>query len=473
MGPLRLNKLRGTPDDRTCYTSGASTIIEQNSLTTLASIAPPDTPRPLAEVITQACEIFSSRASVNHRRFFSYIPSPVSPLSFLGDVLTSCFNVFSGSFEAGPGITAVELSLVTWLAEKIGLRASTAGGIFVSGGSMANLTALIVARDQKLNENERAKGVVYISTQTHFCIPKALRIIGFLSSQIRIIPCDGEFRMDVYELQKQIMQDLSVGLRPFLVVATCGSTGTGSIDPLGSISGLASEHNLWMHVDGSFGVSAALSTAHRHLVNGLARADSIAWDAHKWLFQTYGCGVVLVKEKRHLRASFASTAEFMQDIDSIVEDDKPNLWNYGVELTRPARHMRLWFSLQVLGANVLGDMIDRGFKLAEGAAREIRMLDGWEVVAPARMAILNARYSIKGKSEEELNAINASVPGRLIERNVAAISTTRFGDRVALRFCMINPLTTDEDVREFVKEMNAAVKELAKDGPISNGHRML
>ncbi|KAL4874342.1 pyridoxal-dependent decarboxylase [Aspergillus karnatakaensis] len=463
--------------------------------TSLTKVLTPGlTPRPLTEVLTEAHEIFSLRASVNHPRFFSYIPSPVTPLSFLGDLLTSCYNVFSGSFEAGPAITAVELSLTKFLSEKLGLPASTAGGIFVSGGSMANLTALILARDQMLANNDRAKGVVYISTQTHFCIPKALRIIGILQSQIRLVPCDASFRMSIPALENSILQDKAAGLRPFLVVATAGTTSTGAIDPLLDISEICSRYNLWMHVDGAFGASAALSNSLAHLLEGIDRADSVAWDAHKWLFQTYGCGVVLVREKKHLRGSFADSAVFMPDTDRLEngedengtpngndvavdlegDEEMPNLWNYGIELTRPARHMRLWFSMQVLGLETLGNMIDRGFESAELAEECVRGVEGWEVVAPACMAILNVRYIGVGdnKGEGELDRINAGVPGKLIERNVAAISTTKFVGRVALRFCMINPLTTDEDVREFVAEMDKAARELAMDGwgQVSNGH---
>ncbi|UKZ84151.1 uncharacterized protein TrAFT101_000071 [Trichoderma asperellum] len=154
------------------------------------------------------------------------------------------------------------------------------------------------------------------------------------------------------QLRKTIIADKSKGLIPFLIVANVGSTNTGSIDPINEFADLAKEHNMWMHVDGAYGASVALSKSYRSLLNGIERCDSLAWDAHKWLFQTFGCGIVLVHDKRYLAESFASSGDYFRDIPS--DDDEPNMLNYGIELTRPARHMKLWFTLRVLGLETSG-----------------------------------------------------------------------------------------------------------------------
>lgn len=251
-------------------------------------------------------------------------------------------------------------------------------GALVSGGSIANLTALTVARDQMLDDNTRAQGVAYISDQTHFCVPKALYIIGFLKTQIRVILTDDNFRMDLTHLQDTIKADLNAGLHPFLVVATCGTTNTGTVDPLHGIADIAHTQRIWVHVDGAYGASAAFCKTHRSLVDGLGRADSIAWDTHKWLFQTNGCSAVLFRNRNHPLKSFAATAGYVQDIDetppTVETTELRNPWNYGIELTKPARHMKLWFTLQVLGLDMIDRMITHGFHLTKLAQSHIRTL---------------------------------------------------------------------------------------------------
>ncbi|KAF5856371.1 hypothetical protein ETB97_007473 [Aspergillus alliaceus] len=412
---------------------------------------PPNNGRRVEDVLRDAEEVFSYRIPADHPQFFAFIPSPVSPVSWLGDSLTSAFNVYAGSSVAGSGVCAVEESMVAWIAEQFGLPPS-AGGQFVSGASTACLTAFAVARDQRLDGALRQKGIAYISEDTHFCITKALRVIGLLDSQIRTIRCDPTFQMDTNNLRLAISEDIANGLKPFLVVATCGTTGTGAIDPLNEIVDIASEHGLWLHVDAAYGGSVAFSSKHRSLIDGIGRADSIAWDPHKWLFQTYGCGTILFRDKSQALKSFVSSAHFCRDVEDEKEPHNP--WNYGIELTRPARHMRLWFSLQVLGMDKIGAMINRGFELAGLAERELRKLPGWVFLAPTSLAILNFRFAPDGVSEVDLNSINSRVSKLLISENVAYILTTCIGGVVGLRMCTINPRTTDDDIRRVARALD-------------------
>lgn len=425
---------------------------------------PPSTGRPLEEVLREGDEIFSYRISTKHPRFFAFIPSSVSPVSWLGDSLTSAYNAYAGSSESGSGVCAIERSMVSWIAEKFGLP-SSAGGQFVSGASMATLTAVTVARDQCLSVELRQKAIVYISDESHFCIIKALRIIGFLDSQFRTIRCDSKYRMDTDHLRRTISEDIEGGLKPFLVVATCGTTSTGTIDPLNEIADIADEQGLWMHVDAAYGGSAAFSSTHRSLLNGLGRADSIAWDPHKWLFQTYGCGTILFRERSHPLKSFASTAHFCRDFEDEKEPQNP--WNYGIELTRPARHMRLWFSLQVLGMDTIDKMIGRGFELSAVAEDEIKKLADWVLLAPTSLAIVNFRFAPHGLSEDVLDQINTRVSKELATEDIACILTTHLGGVVGLRMCTINPRVTDDDIRRVVSALNhsaqGAYGELSKD----------
>ncbi|KAE8341550.1 hypothetical protein BDV24DRAFT_174466 [Aspergillus arachidicola] len=424
---------------------------------------PSSTGRPLEDVLREADEIFSYRISTKHPRFFAFIPSPVSPVSWLGDSLSSAYNTYAGSSESGSGVCAAEKSMIAWIAERFGLP-SSAGGQFVSGASMATLTAVAVARDQRLEAELRHRATVYISDESHFCITKALRVVGMLDSQIRTIRCDSKYRMDSGHLRRAISEDLADGFKPFLVVATCGSTSTGAIDPLSEIADIADEHGLWMHVDAAYGGSAAFSSTHRPLVDGLGRADSIAWDPHKWLFQTYGCGTILFREKSHPLKSFASTAHFCRDFEDEREPQNP--WNYGIELTRPARHMRLWFSLQVLGMDTIDEMVGRGFELSVLAETEIKTLADWVILAPTSLAIVNFRFAPHGVDERLLDKINTHVSKELAAENIACILTTQLDGVVGLRMCAINPRTTDDDIRRVVRALGrsaqGAYRELFK-----------
>lgn len=431
-------------------------------LSQLAEGAKPlNSPRPIREVLDEARDAFSYGLRVDHTRFFSCVPSPASPISWLGDAMTSAFNAFSGSWEAGTGVCAIENSLTQWIAQEIFGLPPSSGGQFVSGASMANLTALIVARDRILGDDliKRAMGVAYISDQTHFCVAKALRIAGIPDSNIRVIPSDAQFRMDVLKLEVEISKDLLNGYKPFVIVATCGTTNTGSIDPLKESANIARTYNVWMHVDAAYGGSVAFSRTHRELVTGLEHADSIAWDAHKWLFQTHGCGLVIFRNKAHPLKSFASSASYVADVEDT--DNILDPWNYGIELTRPARHMRLWFTLHVLGLDLIDRMISRGFYLAKLMEAELRNLEDWEIVAANRMGILNFRFAPKNKSlsSSDLDQINSNISKQLIDMGIAVIFTTRLNGIVTLRMCTINPGTTDDEIRLVAKALDYLVRD--------------
>ena len=210
-----------------------------------------------------------------------------------------------------------------------------AGGLFVSGGSIANLTAMTAARDTKLTEDQRSNAVVYLSDQTHVSAAKGLHMIGFGKNQIRIIAADEEFRMDMDALKEAVAQDLQAGRKPFAVIASAGTTNTGSVDPMKEIAALCREHDMWMHVDGAFGASALLSGQYRKKLDGIELSDSLSWDAHKWMMQTYGCSVVLVQNQDALVRSFAAHPEYLKDAET--SEDNVEFWDLGPELTRPAR----------------------------------------------------------------------------------------------------------------------------------------
>lgn len=428
-------------------------VADERALAALAAMEVPKRGRPLAAVIDEMVEkVYRHRAQADHRRFFAFVPGPSSPLSAIGDLLTAFYNPHAGNWLESSGPSRIEQKLVGWLASRLGFPA-TCGGLFVSGGSMANLTALVAARDQRLPLSERAKGVAYVSEQTHSSVAKGLKIIGFLPDQIRRIKCDDRFRLDVDELAAAVADDRSNGRIPFAVIASAGTTNTGSIDPLPAIRSLCDREGLWMHVDGAYGASIAISARYRHLLDGIERADSVSWDGHKWLFQTYGCGVVLVRDKAHLSASFHTRPEYLRDTET--EEGQVNFWDFGAELTRPARGLKLWLTLQVAGSDAMASAVEHGFELARWAEDELGKHAGWEIVTPAQLAIVNFRYAPAGWPRSKTDALNKAIAQRSLREGFATVLTTELHARTVLRICAIHPDATEEDMRETVRRLNA------------------
>lgn len=431
--------------------------VEQTSR--LREYAQPGPAHSVDQVMNEAREIFDYRIRMDHPRFYSFIPSPVSPYSWVGDVVSSAFNAFSGSRLQSSGPSSIEQGLIQWMASKAGLP-PTAGGLTVSGGSMANFTAMVLARDRKLPSDRRLDGVAYVSDQTHSSVAKGLRILGFDETQIQNIPTDDLFRMDVRALEEAIRRDRMAGRYPFVVIASAGTTNTGSIDPLNAIVDIGRREGLWVHVDGAYGASALLSKAHPDILDGLGGVDSMSWDAHKWLFQTYACGILLVRERKHLADSFATEAEYIRDAEEA--DDVPNFWNLGLELTRPARAMKLWFTLRVLGVDMIGQAIDHGISLAEYAEEQLRSRPCWQVMSSASLAIVTFRFAPPGKSDAEVDALNAAISQYVISNNLSGILTTKLRGRVVLRICCISPLTTTGIMQEVIQQLDDVSQKLAK-----------
>lgn len=400
--------------------------------------------RPLGEVYEELLrDVYSNTLLAQHPRSFSCVPSTASLLSWAGDVMTNAFNPHDSCRVNGPAVALIEKKLIRWLCDLAGYPAE-GGGLFVSGGSMANLTALTAARDAKLSFDERSRAVIYVSDQTHASVSKGLHIIGFDRSQIRTVPADERFRMDTASLTRAIAEDVSAGKRPFAVVASAGTTNTGSVDPLPEIAALCRKHDMWMHVDGAFGASALLSAEQRTALAGIERSDSLSWDAHKWMMQTYGCGMVLVRDQSTLARSFAAHPEYLKD--SETGGDGIEFWDLGPELTRPARCLKLWLTLQTLGSAEMERVINHGCALARLAEREIKKLADWEIVSPARLGIVNFRFAPAGETETKLDKLNQEISKEITASGYAQVFTTELRGKKVLRICSINPQTTEEDI---------------------------
>ncbi|MGO1482168.1 MAG: pyridoxal phosphate-dependent decarboxylase family protein [Brachybacterium sp.] len=396
-------------------------------------------------------DILTDGARTEHPRFFGFIPGPAAIASWIGDALSSASNLHGAAIANAPSALAAERATLQWLIGLVGYG-SRGGGDFVSGGSIANLTALTAARDKMLDPADWARATAYISVETHSSIVRALKVIGVTEDRIRRICVDEDFRMIPEDLVSAITTDRLDGYAPFTVIATAGTTNTGAIDPLGALADIASAESLWLHVDGAFGASALVSETHRGMLQGVERSDSISWDAHKWLFQTYGLGVVLVRDRVDLLRSFHVDPEYLQDVKGA--DVQPNPCDLGIELTRPTRGLRLWFTLQVYGREALGAWIDHGFDMAERFQAKISALPHWEIVSDASLAITTFRFSPPGVSEQHLDALNQEISSRSLADGFCALYTTVMHGRKTLRLATTNPDTTRTDIDQTVRRLD-------------------
>jgi len=406
--------------------------------------------RPPIEVFDRAVrDVLADAAPTGHPRFFGFIPSPSSFVAALADALVAGFNPFGGNYVEAPGPHELERVVVGWLAEACGLPV-TASGLFVSGGSMANLTALCVAREAKRGGLPRPDARIYVSDQTHGSVAKGLRVLGFPRDSVVAIASDAAFRMRVDALGARIDADRAAGLVPFAVVATSGTTNTGAVDPLGAIADRCAQDDLWLHVDGAYGAAAALSAAQRPKVAGLERADSVTLDPHKWLFTPYECGLVLVREGARLGQTFAQAADYLAD----VAQDEPDHADQGIQLTRSLRALKVWATFQVFGADAIERAIDAGVARAERVAARIEQMDDWELAAPASLAICAFRYAPRSLSDEEADARTFALVPALVATGEAMVTSTRLNGRRWLRMCCIGPRTTDEDVDRTLRRLD-------------------
>src|SRR5690242_18745173 len=411
---------------------------------------PPESGRDLNDLLAKLKQdVFPNNLHVDHPRFFAFVPGPNNFVSTMADAIAAGFNVFNGTWFGGSSAAALELGVVRWLARTCGLP-ETAGGLFVSGGSMANLTGLVAARNALLQD--RIDGAtVYFSDQTHSSVQRALHVIGFSREQMRKLPSDENFRLSVQDLRAAIAADRSKGLHPFCIVANAGTTNTGAVDPLIELSDLAKAERMWLHVDGAFGAASILSERGRKLLGGIERADSISLDPHKWLFQSFECGCVLVRDVAQLKSAFQIKADYLRDVHRNEAEFNPG--DHGVQLSRSFRALKVWLSLQTFGLSAFREAIARGFQLAEIAERELRARKGWQVLSPAQMATVCFRF---GKSDD----LQTRMVDVMMRDGFALLTSTTLRGLASLRLCTINPRTTEQDIIGTIERLDCYACEL-------------
>lgn len=423
-------------------------IADVHELTDLFNGTPPRHGRPFAEVLEQVDrDIFANSLLCNHPRYFAFVPGPSNFYGVLADALAAGFNVFTGTWLESSGPAALELSMIDWLCRTAGLP-EEAGGLFVSGGSVANLTGLAVARHVKLDDRTDS-AVIYCSDQVHASVDKALFLLGFRREQLRRLPCDETFCLDPSALRDAVANDREAGKRPFCVVGNAGTTNTGAVDPLNDLADLCEQEGMWFHIDGAYGASAVLGKLGRGMLSGLGRADSLVLDPHKWLFQPFEIGAVLVRNKSLLSETFQVSADYMQDTEA--EGLETNFCDYGIQLSRGFRALKLWMSLECFGLDAMTQAIDHGIELAEAAEAAVAGDPRLELTSPACLGVVTFCY--RGGSPmdgETCDSINRLISREAMASGEAVVTSTVLHGRTVLRLCTINPRTTHDDIRNTV-----------------------
>lgn len=393
-------------------------------------------------------DVFSNIMHLDHPRFFAYVPGPTNFVSVMADVLATGFNVFSGSWLEGSGAAMIELVTIDWLRQLCGFP-ETAGGLFVSGGSIANLTALAVARQVKLGQHSD-QALIYFSDQAHSSVKRAAKALGFNAPQLRILPSDEHLRLALVDLQRQVATDRQAGMKPFCVVANAGTTNTGAVDPMVELAAFCKQQGLWLHADAAYGGGAILCEEGRSRLRGLEGVDSLAIDPHKWLFQPYEIGCLLVKNARWLSDTFKVISDYGKDEER--GEEEVNFCDLGIQLTRRFRALKLWLSLKAFGLDAFRNAVTRGFNLARIAEATIARYPHCELVTPAQLGIVTFRYiGVGNLSLSRTNQLNREIIGKCIQEGFAMVSTTELKGKVVLRLCLINPQTMGADIEETIR----------------------
>jgi aromatic-L-amino-acid decarboxylase len=400
-----------------------------------------------------------------HPRFFGWVHGAGNAAGVLAELLAAGMNANLGGREHAA--VYVERDVLAWFSELFGFPA-TASGIMTSGTSMGNLLAVVAARDAALGASAQEDGVAgapltaYAASSVHDSVAKALRIAGLGAGSLRLIETGEDGGIDVAALRARIRADRAVGSRPFLVIGTAGSVDTGAFDDLGALADLCAELGLWLHVDGAFGALAIASPAHAHLVAGIERADSLAFDAHKWLHVPYAAGCVLFRDERAHRAAFASAPAYLGRAEHGAAAGAPWFADYGLELSREFRALKVWFTLRHYGINRLGASIARTCDLAAELEQRVRGSANLELLAPVSLNVVVFRAVRPGLEEAALDRLNEIVAIAVQASGAAVPSTTRIGGKRALRVCIVNHRTRSEDLDVLLGSVRTAANALGQ-----------
>ncbi len=422
--------------------------------------APPEDGRSVDEVMERVTrDVLPLTVRLDHPRCFGFVPSSPAWPAVVADFMAAGYNVNQCTWLVASGPSQLELVVVDWFRRWIGYP-ERAGGLFTSGGSAASVDAFVAAREAA-GHPERV--TVYMSDQSHSALVRAAMIVGVRRECIRMIPSDESFRVDMDSLARAVAEDRAAGLTPVAVSANAGTVGTGAIDPLEAMADYCASEGLWLHVDAAYGGFAVVTERGRELLRGIERADSIGLDAHKWFFQPYEAGCLLVKDANTLRNAFAVRPDILQD--TVWGANHPNFSDLGLQLSRSARALKVWMSVQTFGMAKFRRAVATGMDLAARAEAHVRASPVLEAMNAVTLGVVCFRVNPAGSDLDEsaLEKVNRTVLARMFWEDPAFMSSTMLHGTFALRMCVVNHTTTWDDVRETLEAVERFGKEaLAK-----------
>ncbi len=442
---------------------------EGNRIASEVSVAIPE--HPLDEGVQRVLHILSRAvgASLNSAGpgYLAYIPGGGLYAAALADLISDCVNRYTGLAAAAPALVRLESDVLAWLARAFGYGPA-ARGLLTSGGSLANFSAIVTARHAQVGDSGDLRGaIVYTSTQAHHSVRKSVRLAGVPPQNVRAIPVDECFRMNAAALAAAVRADKARGLQPFLVVAAAGTTNTGAIDPLTSLAERCAAEQLWLHVDAAYGGAFVLCAEGRRLLAGIERADSITFDPHKGLFLPYGTGCLLVREGERLRRAHAAEADYLQDFEAMDRaGEPPSPAEYGPELSRDSRGLRLWLPLMLHGAAAFRAALAEKLALArrfhEALQAAVTAGAPLEIVAAPQLTVVAFRP--RRQPDETLarwNARSGALLRAINARHRVYLSSTalpvRDGLAFTLRVCVLNFRTHARHVDACVEDLERAL----------------
>ncbi|WP_406195361.1 pyridoxal-dependent decarboxylase [Kitasatospora sp. NBC_01560] len=434
---------------------------------TLLDAPLPAAGRPLAELLAAVeKDVLPYPMGNGSPRFFGWVNSAPAPAGVLATLTAAAMNPSSAGGDHAD--VHLERAVVRWIAELVGFPHPAGGGLLTSGTSMATIVCLAAARGRAARAagwDVREDGLAgmpplvgYVTGETHSCVRKAAELLGLGSRHLRTVATGPDGLLDVAELRAAIERDRAAGLLPFLVVASAGTVGTGAVDDFDPIADLCAEQRLWLHVDGAYGAFGVLDPAIAHRYTGMARADSLALDPHKWLGVPVDCGCALVRDSEELRSTFSLVPSYLRD-----EAAGSLGWfsEYGTEQTRPFRALKVWATIAHRGRDGLAQDIARCTALARRLGELVEADDELELMAEVQTSIVAFRHRAAGATGAAIDAVNRELPVAVQRRGRVFVTGARLAGHEVLRACLLNAATTEADLALLLTEVKAAARELA------------
>jgi len=418
----------------------------------------PQDPSDIFEVYSDFKKTVLPYATGNiHPSYFSWAMGTGTPLGAFADLLAGMMN--TNAVMGEQSAMYIDAQVINWCKEMLNFP-STASGLLVSGASIANVTALTIARNAA-SDQMRSKGVgawhggliAYCSKESHASVTKAIEVIGVGSSQLRMIPADDDFRINIEQLKVQIEKDKKDGLTPFCIIGNAGTVNTGAIDPLKELYEIARDEKIWFHIDGAFGALAKLVPEYEEALKYIEKADSVAFDLHKWMYMPYDVGCFLIKDAQAHKAAFGGSANYLLSHDRGLAAGPDSRSNYGMELSRSFRALKVWMSLKEHGLDKYRQLIAQNINQAHYLGDLVKATLNLELAAEVTMNIACFRYNPGTIADEELNILNKELLMQLHESGISAPSCTQIHGKYVLRACITNHRTTKAHLEELVRKV--------------------